>query len=165
MGGASFPSGGELPMDDGMNQQPPMGGQPMAMGSQEMPPMDSEINQQPPMDDGGMGGNEDMTPPEGGSEIDDVFNQLSDTDKKATLSYAQSLLDRSEEEKSESHVPDDGGMQHNSPIQPMREFRKINGRLVREEFGIMNQSKEKSGKASNKKLKAHPNSPFSSPLK
>lgn len=151
-------------MDDGMNQQPPMGGetgeQSMDIGNQGMPPMGDGMEQRLPMDgDGG------MMPPEGNSEIDGVYNQLSDTDKKATLSYAQSLLDRSEEEKSESTMPEAGGMQSNPPAQPMQEFRKINGRLVREEFGIMAQNGDGSKKVSNKKPKIHPKSPFSSPLK
>lgn len=143
MGGASLPSNTQQPLDEPIAQQP------MDMNVQNTMPIDT-ANEMPPQEEG--------------SEIDGVFNQLSDTDKKAALSYAKSLLDRSEKEKKEEDASVDMPQAENAPVQPMQEYRKINGRLVRENLGIASQDKEEK-KGVNKKSKANPNSPFSSPLK
>ena len=67
-----------------------------------------------------------------GSKIDDIYNQLSDDDKKATEKYAQSLLDRSEENGAAAEVgesPDNAGGMPMQEVYVMREGKLVPGRI------------------------------------
>ena len=151
-----------------MDQQQPMGGalpltnEPMNKPTQNMPPMNGGND--------AMGQDSPIPPAEsGGSEIDDIFNQLSPDDQKAAKSYAESLLNRDEDAR-ESGENEDPTVQA-TPSQPVQEvYHKINGKLVKEESGTgLNHSCDDSNKnvkkPLNKKIAVRSKSPFSSPLK
>ena len=120
--------------------EPPMGDASDFSGGQ--PPMPNDM---PAMDDGqGMQGMNDMPqdgggmppmPEQGtpsGSKIDDIYNQLSDEDKKATEKYAQSLLDRSEENGEPAdmgEIPDNGGATPMQEVYVMREGKLVPGKI------------------------------------
>lgn len=144
-----------------MGQQTPMGD---ASSLGNMPPMPPQGQDMPPM------GNEPMPedspePQPQRSEIDDIYNQLSPDDQKATKSYAQSLLNRDEEAKEQDNAPENG-----NPQPPMAEvYRKVNGRLVKEscEIGLGNSDcddEDNDRKPLDKKIAVRSKSPFSSPL-
>lgn len=144
-----------------MGQQMPMGdassfGNTLPQG-QDMPPMDNE-----PMPE------DNPEPQPQGSEIDDIYNQLSPDDQKATKSYAQSLLNRDEKTQEQGNTPE--APENSKPQPPMAEiYRKVNGRLVKEnyEIGLGNSDCDDEGnsrKPLGKKLAVRSKSPFSSPL-
>lgn len=97
-----------LPMDNGQSDQD------ITSNNEGMPPMPDN----------------DMNP--SGSKIDDIYNQLSDDDKKATEKYAQSLLDRSEENGAAAEVgesPDNAGGMPMQEVYVMREGKLVPGRI------------------------------------
>lgn len=132
MGDTSDFSGGQQPM---LHGQPPMDGDMMGQGAPDQMGggMDSPM---PPMGDEGQG----MT-----SKIDDIYNQLSDDDKKATEKYAQSLLDRSEENNPDmGGEPAPGGEQMPAGAPPIQEvYTMYEGRLIPGRIGCRRKSSKK----------------------
>lgn len=110
----------------------------------------------------------DMTPDNSGSEIDSIYNQLSPDDQKAAKKYAESLLKRDEEARGGNAA---NGMPQNNPEPPMEEvFHKVNGKLVKEEYGTgldnaCGDECDSNKKPLPKKIATRSKSPFSSPLK
>lgn len=80
-----------------------------------------------------------------GSKIDDIYNQLSDDDKKATEKYAQSLLDRSEENNPDmGGEPAPGGEQMPAGAPPIQEvYTMYEGRLIPGRIGCRRKSSKK----------------------
>lgn len=101
-------SNNTLPMDNGQSNQD------ITPNNDGMPPVpDNDVNPS-------------------GSKIDDIYNQLSDDDKKATEKYAQSLLDRSEENGAAAEVgesPDNAGGMPMQEVYVMREGKLVPGRI------------------------------------
>jgi hypothetical protein len=131
---------GAAPMDE-----PPMGGQ---EGGMEEPPMDSPDGMEPGGEEGGTG-----------DSTIDIINKLSDTDKEAVRAYAESMLDRSENQGEGNMEP---GMEPmaESVIFTKKQLSKINENLI-------NMDKDDNKKnligASKPNKKLSKKSPFSSP--
>lgn len=148
-----------------MGQQTPMGD---ASSFGNMPPMPPQGQDMPPMDNEPMPEDNPEPQPQG-SEIDDIYNQLSPDDQKATKSYAQSLLNRDEEAQEQGNATE--APENGNPQPPMAEiYRKVNGRLVKEncEIGLGNSDcddEDSSRKPLGKKIAVRSKSPFSSPIK
>lgn len=147
-----------------MPQQEPMGGgfpmnnDPMG-NSGELPPMDQD---NAPQD---MGGNPE--PENSSSEIDSIYNQLSPDDQKATKKYAESLLNRDEEEREKTG---NNSQQNPQDLSMQEVFHKVNGKLVKEDCGTgldnaCDNDYSTNKKLPNKKVATRTKSPFSSPLK
>lgn len=148
-----------------MGQQMPMGD---ASSFGNMPPMPPQGQDMPPMGNDPMPEDNPEPQPQG-SEIDDIYNQLSPDDQKATKSYAQSLLNRDEEAQKQGNTPE--APENGNPQPPMAEiYRKVNGRLVKEscEIGLGNSDcddENNNRKPLGKKIAVRSKSPFSSPIK
>ena len=126
-------------------------------GSEQGAPMDGEEGM--PMDDGG-------APSDGGDSTMDIINQLSDDDKEAVRSYAQSMLAR--DETKNGQTPEDNG----GDEMPMMEtviFSKGQLRQIAENFGPtedeLNKKEDDKRRPAEKKAKknASSKSPFNSP--
>lgn len=118
----------ELPMGDASdfsaNSQP--------MSDSTLPMENGQGNRDITSNNDGMQPMPDNDVNPSGSKIDDIYNQLSDDDKKATEKYAQSLLDRSEENGAAAEVGESSDNAGGMPMQEvyvMREGKLVPGRI------------------------------------
>lgn len=127
------------------------------MGGEMGDGMDGGLGAGPQIDGGAQGG---------GDDINGIYNQLSDTDKKAVRSYAESMLSR-DEDKNNDGIPDAGGMGDGMPMQETFIFKKSQLDEMNENFGPMADElddRQEDRKKNNKRFKdGKGNSPFKSP--
>lgn len=126
----------------------------------EQPPMDMGNEPQPMGDEMGNGG-EPMMPQGdmgGDDEITSIFNNLTDTDKKAAKNYISSLLDREESQGQ------GGEMEHQAemPMESISLTKKQLGKIY-EQFGINNLDDESKEKKVEKVKNVNKKSPFRAP--
>lgn len=160
---------GEPPMD----AEPPMGNEPMPDGMNDgNGQLDPNMGGEPPMgDDMGMDGM--GTGEEGGADdsTESIINQLSDDDREAVRSYAQSLLDRSEtagdDGIGEEEPPMDGEMggapQGEQPMMESVIFTKSQLKKINEIFNDKKDEKDNKGNNKMKNKSINKNSPFKGP--
>jgi hypothetical protein len=127
------------PMEDGMNMDP------MAMGGEPTPEMGGE---------GEIPNNE-----EGGDDSTmSIINQLSDEDKKSVRAYAESMLDKNENEASEAP-------QDNEVAPPIPEGMVFTKKQLKEEFGIKIEKDEvQNSRPQPRKKVVRQDSPFNPPM-
>lgn len=145
-------------VEEPMPQMPnPMEGEEQPM---EQPPMDMGNEPQPMGDEMGNGG-EPMMPQGdmgGDDEITSIFNNLTDTDKKAAKNYISSLLDREESQGQ-------GGEMEPQAEMPMESISLTKKQLskIYEQFGINNLDDESKEKKVEKVKNVNKKSPFRAP--
>lgn len=127
----------------------------------DQPPMDTGNEPQPMGDDMG-NGDEPMMPQDnmggGDDEITSIFNNLTDTDKKAAKNYISSLLDREESQGQGGEMEPQAEM----PMEGISLTKKQLGKLY-EQFGINALDDESKEKKVEKVKNVSKKSPFRAP--
>lgn len=147
-----------MPMDGASpapNQDPMMGGDP-SMGGEEPMGGDPAMGGEDPMmngEDPAMGG-------EGDDSTTSIINQLSPEDKEAVRAYAESMLNKTENQAGENEEP----MESEPPMMESVIFTKKQLKAINESFRDSEETRDDKTKLNKKKSQTVSNkSPFNSP--
>jgi len=144
---------GDAPMDD------PNAGGPMGDAPMDDPNAGGTMGDDEQMDGGPMG-EDPNTAGEGSDDTMSIINQLSDEDREAVRSYAESMLSRDETQNGDDMAQGD----EQPPMMEQVIFTKKQLNMIQENLGpTQDELMDKSRKELPKKQSKPNNSPFSSP--
>ena len=154
-----------MPMDGASpapNQDPVMGGEDPMGGDPAMGGEDPMMSGQDPMmgGDPAMGGESPIGDEDGDDSTTAIINQLSPEDKEAVRAYAESMLNKTENQEGENEEP----MESEPPMMESVIFTKKQLKAINESFRDSEETRDDKTKLNKKKSQTVSNkSPFNSP--